>query len=94
MPKRSTLDNVLLLTCLRFIGKETTAREIARFLKISIRHANFIINELIERGYCEHVGGARYYIKRLDVKGLEVISNILQYVSTLITPKRREEESC
>ena len=85
MPKRSTLDNVLLLTCLRFIGKETTAREIAKFLKISIRHANFLLNELMKRGYCEYAGESRYYIKRIDKRGLEIMSNILQYVSSLIS---------
>jgi len=94
MPKVKTKENILLLVCLRFAGRKTTAIKIAEFLGISRRHANVILNELIARDLARVEGKGIYYIKGVPKKGIEVISNILYYVSTLLTPKSEGERKC
>jgi len=80
MARKSTVDNIITLVTLRFIGQPIDSRKIAKFLGVSRRHAYTIIQELLRRGLL----GKNNEVTGTTDKGLKVIANVMRYIADLI----------
>jgi len=80
MARQTTMENIITLVTLRFIGQPVDSRKIANFLGVSRRHGNNILHELAKRKLLDKNNEV---IGTTD-KGFKVIANIMRYIADLV----------
>jgi len=83
MARQTTMENIITLVTLRFIGQPADSRKIANFLGVSRRHGNNILRELAKRKLLDK----NNEIIGTTNKGYEVIANVMRHIADLVEGK-------
>jgi len=84
MARQTTMENIITLVTLRFIGQSVNSKKIAEFLGITRRHANNIIRLLEKQDFAKRNKHGEIEIYGTTDKGLKVIANIMRYIADLV----------
>ena len=83
MTRKSTMENIITLVTLRFLGQPVDSRKISKFLGVTRRHGTNIIQELLKRKLLDK----NNEIIGTTNKGYEVIANVMRHIADLVEGK-------